>query len=391
MQGLLHGVAQPVHVLVLSAVVSSLPACLAAPSRSTLLHSPCLQPCLQAAAWWLAAMTAAQWTCGICLAAARGPCWSMHRCEPTLWSLVVPCLVRMLVLLVRWVEARGPCWSMRRWEMLGWFAKCPLQPKCPNAQMPTSWLLVRWVYGWKGARDPPTYTLPSSQPHVAQARVLHDAAVTALAPGPSGNALASASADGTLRLWETASLLTCTAQLGAGGTGTAVSAAAWAGPTLLAAAGDAGLNLWDVRQAGTAAPAAAAALGARVLSVAAHTGADGQQLLITGDALGRVSVFDARTLAQPLQQHTLHGDAVHALAVAAAPGVNGSKHVASGSDDGSIQLLKVADLAGSCQLAPAKQDGEAPCYVRALVWSGSHGEQRLVRGGWDQQVALALH
>ncbi|PRW60254.1 serine threonine kinase [Chlorella sorokiniana] len=225
----------------------------------------------------------------------------------------------------------------------------------------------------------------------SQARVLHDAAVTALAPGPAGNALASASADGTLRLWETSSLLTCTAQLGSGGSGTALSAVAWAGHALVAAAGDAGISLWDVRQSGAAAPAAAAALGAWALSLAAHTNDSGQQLLVAGDALGQVSVFDARSLAQPLQQRALHGDAVHAVAAATAPSVNGSKHVATGSDDGSIQLLKVADLAGSCQLAPATKDGEAPCYVRALAWSGSEGEQRLFRGGWDQTVSLALH
>ena len=213
----------------------------------------------------------------------------------------------------------------------------------------------------------------------------HDAAVTALAPGPAANSLASASADGTLRLWDTAQLLTCTAQLGSGGPGTALAAAAWAGPELLAAAGDAGVSLWDVRRPGAAA-AAAAGLGARALSLAAHCGAAGQQLLVAGDALGRVSVFDARSLAQPLQQRTLHGDAVHALA--AAPSTGGSTHVASGSDDGSVQLLDVADLAASRQLAPAKQDGEVPCYVRALVWSGSEGQQRLLRGGWDSTVAV---
>lgn len=134
MQGLLRGVAQQAHVLLLSAVVPSLTACLVAPSRPTLLHSLCPQPCLQGGAWWPAAMTAARSTCGICLAAARGPCWSMHRCELTLWSPVVPCLVQrigllihlLMHLLIHWVAARGPCWSMRRWATLGWFAKCPL-------------------------------------------------------------------------------------------------------------------------------------------------------------------------------------------------------------------------------------------------------------------------
>lgn len=218
-----------------------------------------------------------------------------------------------------------------------------------------------------------------------QARVLHDAAVTALAPRPAATSLASASADGTLRLWDTAQLLTCTAQLGSGGVGTALAAAAWAGPDLLAAAGDAGISLWDVRQSGAAA-AAAAALGARALSLAATAGAGGQQLLVAGDALGRVSVFDARSLAQPLQQRALHGDAVHALAAAAAPGGSGSAPVASGSDDGSILLLDTANLAASRQLVPAKQDGEVPCYVRAMAWS-SGAQQQLWCGGWDQTIA----
>ncbi len=256
----------------------------------------------------------------------------------------------------------------------------------PNPlQCPT--LLPPCLLAWElplGHPNPAQH--PSPLPHYAQARVQHDAAVTAVSPGPAANSLASASADGTLRLWDTAQLLTCTAQLGSGGPGTALAAAAWAGPELLAAAGDAGVSLWDVRRPGAAA-VAAASLGARALSLAAHSGAAGQQLLVAGDALGRVSVWDARSLAQPLQQRALHGDAVHALA-AAAPGAGGSTHVASGSDDGSVQLLDVADLAASRQLAPAKQDGEVPCYVRALVWSGSEGQRRLVRGGWDSTVSV---
>lgn len=224
----------------------------------------------------------------------------------------------------------------------------------------------------------------------AQAAVAHDAAVLCLAaPGGSGSGgaaqqLASASADGTLRLWDCSQLLACTAQLAAPG-GAAMQGVAWtADPSLLASASaDGRLGLWDVRQLGSS-PAAAAAVGAPALAVAAATGGGAAQLLVAGDLLGRLSLFDARNLAQPLQQRRLHGDAVHAVA-----SCSGGSSVASGGDDGAIVLLDLASLAASRQLAPARREGEAPLYVRALAWAGGQqgGQQQLYRGGWDRLVA----
>lgn len=108
-----------------------------------------------------------------------------------------------------------------------------------------------------------------------------------------------------------------------------------------------------------------------------------QPLLVAGDQLGRLTVFDARSLAAPLQHRRLHGDAVHALAAGA-----GGSPVASGGDDGSIALLDCARLEASRQLVPPREDGQAPCYMRALAWAGGQQQQQqLLRGGWDQAVA----
>ncbi|KAL4422434.1 hypothetical protein ABPG75_008631 [Micractinium tetrahymenae] len=234
----------------------------------------------------------------------------------------------------------------------------------------------------------------------ATARVAHDAAVLCLTCPTAGSAgsgsaqqqqqLASASADGTLRLWDCSQLLACTAQLGIAG-GAAMNGVAWtADPSLLASASaDGRLCLWDARQLGSS-PAAAAAVGAPALAVAAAAGGSGSQLLVAGDLLGRLSVFDARNLAQPLQQRRLHGDAVHALAASASGGGGSGSQVASGGDDGAIMLLDLASLAASRQLLPARREGEVPLYVRSLAWAGGQQggqKQQLYRGGWDQAVA----
>jgi methylosome protein 50 len=231
-----------------------------------------------------------------------------------------------------------------------------------------------------------------------QAKVLHDASVTSLAAAPAVAQLASASADGTLRLWDCGQLLACTGQLGSSG-GKPLNALAWTGePAVLASAGDDGrLCLWDTRQLGSA-PSAAAAVGAPALSLAVlGGGSGGKQQLVVGDLLGRVSVFDARNCSTPLQQRQLHGDAVHALAATSSStgGSGGSGTVASGSDDGSILLLDCASLAASRQLAPAQQEGQASRYVRALAWSGgsrsSNGggsqQQQLYCGSWSKEVS----
>lgn len=214
------------------------------------------------------------------------------------------------------------------------------------------------------------------------APVLHDGAVTAVVPAPGGAPqLASAAGDGTLRLWDAAQLLACTGVLGAPGGG-ALNAGAWLDASQLASAGDDGrLCLWDARQFG-ATPTAAAAVGAPALSLAVQAAGSGgaQPLLVAGDQLGRVSVFDPRSLAKPLQRRQLHADCVRALA--AAPG--GSGRVASGGDDGAVMLLDCSQLEASRQLAPPQQDGQLPRYARALAWSGDGAQ--LWRGGWDNEV-----
>lgn len=212
------------------------------------------------------------------------------------------------------------------------------------------------------------------------AQALHDGAVAALAPAPGGAPqLASAAGDGTLRLWDASQLLACTGVLGAPGGG-ALNAAAWLDASQLASVGDDGrLCLWDARQCG-AAPAAAAAVGAPALSLAALAGG-AQPLLVAGDQLGRVSAYDTRSLAQPLQQRRVHADCVRALA--AAPG--GGGRAASAGDNGAVWLLDRAQLEASRQLVPARRDGQLPLYVRALAWSGDGAQ--LWRGGWDRAVA----
>lgn len=213
----------------------------------------------------------------------------------------------------------------------------------------------------------------------------HDGAVLSLAAAPAaegGSAqLASASADGTLRLWDCGQLLASTSQLGVPG-GAQLHACAWVQAGQVATAGgDGRLCLWDSRQLGGA-PAAAAAVGAPVLSLAA-VAAGGQHLLVAGDQLGRLSVYDPRSFTAPLRRLQPHADSVHALAAAAS---GEGALVASGADDGGVALLDCARLdEAPRQLVPARREGEAPCYVRALAWGGADGRQ-LFRGGWDQTV-----
>lgn len=224
---------------------------------------------------------------------------------------------------------------------------------------------------------------PSLLQH-AQGKALHDGEVKALAPAPSSAQLASGSGDGTLRLWDCSQLLACTGTLGVSGSAP-INAVTWTpgeGATLASAGSDGRLCLWDTRQLSSM-PAAAAPVGAPALSLAALAAPGAAQpLLLVGDQLGRLSVFDPRSLSQPLQQRQLHADAVHALATSSTSG-----QAASGSDDGSIMLLNSTSLEASRQLVPARQDGEVPLYVRALAWSGGAAQQQLWQGGWDQAIA----
>ena len=195
----------------------------------------------------------------------------------------------------------------------------------------------------------------------------HDGAVLSLAAAPAaegGSAqLASASADGTLRLWDCGQLLASTSQLGVPG-GAQLHACAWVQAGQVATAGgDGRLCLWDSRQLGGA-PAAAAAVGAPVLSLAA-VAAGGQHLLVAGDQLGRLSVYDPRSFTAPLRRLQPHADSVHALAAAAS---GEGALVASGADDGGVALLDCARLdEAPRQLVPARREGEAPQRVALPV------------------------
>ncbi|KAL4855054.1 Vegetative incompatibility protein HET-E-1 [Chlorella vulgaris] len=231
------------------------------------------------------------------------------------------------------------------------------------------------------------------QPHAAgdsqplqrtQTKVLHNGAVLALAAAADDTRLASASADGTLRLWDCNQLLACTAQLGGGdsvGGSAALNTVAWTADHTVATVGQTGqLCMWDARQLSST-PAAAAAVGAPGLSLAVRNASQGQ--LVVGDLLGRVAVYDCRCLGQPVQQKQLHQDAVHSLASTRS---GSGSLVASGGDDGAVMLLDCSCLGASRQLVGAKGAGETPCYIRALAWQKQQ-PQRLYRGGWDQTIA----
>jgi NB-ARC domain/TIR domain/WD domain, G-beta repeat len=192
-----------------------------------------------------------------------------------------------------------------------------INPERLNPLLPTPHLRVRW-----GLTPPPT----------ALIRVLsgHTGGVVAVAWSSDGTRLASASSDGTVRVWDSASgTQLCSLS---GHTGWVV-AVAWSsdGTRLASASSDGTVRVWD------------SAAGTQLCSLSGHTGwvvavawsSDGTRLAtVSGD--GTVRVWDS---ASGTQLCSLSGHTGWVVAVAWSP--DGTR-LASASDEGVLIIRELA-------------------------------------------------
>ncbi|MFC8225525.1 hypothetical protein [Streptomyces sp. NPDC057287] len=255
----------------------------------------------------------------------------------------------------------------------------------------------------------------------------HSGPVTALAVlRVSGeDVLASASEDGTVRLWDRAALSRCTdgggtgaeppaaAALGGGaapllavattesvafwdvqtgaseggfrtGGGRELPALAWAGRssarTLLWAAPDHSVRLWDA--AARRSPSVRLkGHTQRVSCLATCTTADGRDVVLSGGRDHRVALWD---LDGPALRRMWRAHSLPVLAVAAASGPN-NDWFASGSSDGTVRLWSVDDAAPTAVIA-CDQGTIGSLAVNALPQAGL--PPYLVSGGSDGSVRL---
>jgi WD40 repeat protein len=190
----------------------------------------------------------------------------------------------------------------------------------------------------------------------------HDGPVRGLAASPDGDQAASASADGTVKLWhwDTGRLLR-TLDAGVG----AFHGMAWGPDGRLAASGARGVVVWDRdgeakprRVATRALPTSAVALGADLL---AASGPDGTVLLCDA-ASGQT-------------RYTLRG---HTAAVAALAFASDQQLLASGAADGTLRLWNPA--AGT-EVAVLKFEKLGPTWL-----TFDRQGRYLVSGGWPTLV-----
>ena len=254
--------------------------------------------------------------------------------------------------------------------------------------------------------------LPSSLELRARFAEHHDIA-TAVAQQPGvASHLASASWDGSVKLWDTGratSLRTLHAHsshvLGLCWCGTVPSTA----PLLATASRDATVCCWDIRVGGDSNGCVASLAvehAATTVSWSRHSAAE----LVAGLEDGTVLVFDLRFTAT----HSINrAHEIRRLPVCATAGVHHMSHdpctpgvVACACDDGAVRLTQVRDcgmVAGQPPMPPSptsfpESRGGAGCreakthadYVRALAWGEStdSSAQWLASGSWDQTVSL---
>ncbi|WP_234375998.1 nSTAND1 domain-containing NTPase [Streptomyces sp. CB01201] len=198
----------------------------------------------------------------------------------------------------------------------------------------------------------------------------HTGAVTSLAYSADGTRLATAGEDGTVRLWSTAAHRTTATLTGHRGT---VRAVAFSpdGRTLVSGGVDRTVRLWDV-PAGTS-RAVLAGHGDAVMSVA--FGPDGQEVA-SASADRTVRVWDVTGSQSPM---VLTGHSDQVLGVAFSPD---GHTLASGSADRTVRLWNLPDGTAGGVLTGHSDDVNAVAFTRAgdtVISAGGDGTVKL----WD--------
>ncbi|MEU6304037.1 hypothetical protein [Streptomyces chartreusis] len=210
-------------------------------------------------------------------------------------------------------------------------------------------------------------------------------AVTAFA-APDGNTLlASASDDGTVRLWDPATAEQTTASLDSR-TGPVRAVAAYPAPggrTFLVTGTDAGtVHLWNPVTADQTVVSPLRGHDGPVQTVAAFTGPDGRTLLATGGDDCTVRIWDPATgheSAPPLTGHTGAVQAVHAFA---AP--DGRTLLASGGDD---ETLRIWDPVTGRQ-AIDTLEGHTGAVQTVVAFTTADGRTLLASGSDDRTIRI---
>ncbi|MFB7453232.1 AAA family ATPase [Streptomyces sp. NPDC056194] len=209
-------------------------------------------------------------------------------------------------------------------------------------------------------------------------------AVAVFAAGDGSPRLATAGADGTVRVWDPVA----GTQVGepltghTGGVWAVVVFAAADGSPRLATAGDDGtVRIWDP-VAGTQVGEALTGHTNRVRAVAVFAAADGSPRLATGSYDKTVRIWDPATQTQVGEALTGHTDRVGAVAVFTAS--DGSPRLATAGDD---QTVRIWDPATRTPIGQPLT-GHTNRVGAVAVFTASDGSPRLATAGYDQTVRV---